>query len=109
LATQALDPDQALIQPDAGAVVSNGVQPTESNEAWMPFSRRSRRGGRLGRYFVDLFLFVWLCGWFAGIWVALSKLISEGLSLFEAAWLAFWISGGAIVMFVLHALLRPYR
>lgn len=62
------------------------------------------------RYFIILFLGVWLCGWSFGLVSAVKTLFTgEGPRLFMAVWLAGWATGGIFAGGMLYILLRPQK
>ena len=59
------------------------------------------------RYYVGLFLLVWLGLWFAGFSSAVSSLSSGQPHAFLVFWLVGWTLGGAYAMYIAYRALRP--
>jgi hypothetical protein len=59
------------------------------------------------RYYVGLFLLVWLGLWFAGFSSAVSSLSSGQPHAFLVFWLVGWTLGGAYAMYMAYRALRP--
>jgi len=96
-----LGKDKVSLEPPSGSrisVTTDGVHPL----IVVPH----QSGGPI-RYFVGLFLLVWLGGWFAGFSNAVSKLSSGQAPAMLVFWLVGWTLGGGFAVYWAYRVLRP--
>jgi hypothetical protein len=93
--------DQVNLEPPSGSRIS------VTTDGAYPLIVVPHGNGGLIRYYVGLFLLVWLGLWFAGFSSAVSSLSSGQPHAFLVFWLVGWTLGGAYAMYMAYRALRP--